>query len=1723
MVPRSAGLTMKDMGSDDNTIMRRLNIMTSRIKPHTASTMKRRVLLISDNPPASLTSGLRQLGVRTTTKSWRDPSRVIAASRPDIVIMDVDSSKRKRPAALAARNAICPVIFFLRGRLRPFGKGAYVREPLSRTSLEESVWSALESKSAPAPPDGSRALYESLFNGTHEGIIAVDEEQRVVLFNHGAEQKFGYTSDEILGKPLSLLVPEVFRNRHETKVRTFQKTAKIGKETGKRAPLPCRRKDGSEFVADIALSVYLDRGRRFYMALVHDVTDHHQLLADLHRNQEKYRIVADNTYDWEFWLTPDRRYVYSSPSCERITGYPADAFLRDAGLLERIIHEDDAQKFRDHQASVCGSPAVVDNLEFRIVRRDGEVRWIGHVCQPIFGANNEWLGIRGSNRDITERKQMEEQLRISESSYQGILNSITEAVYVQDENGRFLDVNQAAVRMYGYPREYFIGRTPEFLSAPDKNDFEAVADHVQKALQGVPQRFQFWGLRKDGSVFPKHVSLTPGTYFGKKVVIAVARDVTEWWRMETRYKALIENAPDGVVLISRDGKFLYGSPSVVRIFDYRPGDMATLNPADLTHPEDLGRVQSALAQLIENPATMPVLSYRFKHKDGSWRWIESTFSNLLSESSVGAIVINFRDITERRLAEEALMASEEKYRLLAETSRDLVVLDDIDGHILYANPSVERLLGYPLAELRQRTVFDIVAPEFIPATLERRARRAEGHLAMQQYEIDLLTRDGLRIPFEVSTTVATGGDRPLVVSVARDIRERRKAEESLKNQLRFSRALNRMMETAMVSDTSRDEMLDSMVQVIGGALDVDRCLIFDIHIAAGHVRSLSKWMGNGIDDFAPGIETYDLALFPQSAVRLAHEGQPIVSHDNERHPILVAEGSAPLLHDRMKVRSLLWFPFDRRVDGCFLLVFNQMNRQRNWTPEELDFVDSVSKHVTIALMKMRLVAERHEAEQYQRAAEQRYREIFDNVVEGVFQTSLHGDFIVANSAMARILGYDSPEDLMHQVTHIEKQLYADPNRRRELQALLDERDHVVDFESRVFRRDGQMIWISENIRVVRNPSGKPAYYEGTIVDITDRKTIEIKLVETLREFETLIEGIPDGVFLKDAHGRWLVTNAPAKKLFRLDGVEWYGKTDQELAILQPEMAYAYDQCIRLDETAWKNGCKTVGLEIIADTSGVRHYLEVTKTPLFDEAGGRLGLVIVGHDVTLERETRETIKEQEFLLDNAKDAIVVTDLDDRVLYWNHSAEKLYEWKREEAVNQNLTKLLSAHDVPDTLADILRSGGWAGELVHRSRSGRELLVESRQSLIKDSSGQPKSVLFINSDITEKKKMEQQFLRAQRAESIGRMASGIAHDLNNILSPILMAVQMFKERVPDPNLQKFIPLLESNVQRGADLMKKLLMFTRGVEGQYVRVDLGRVLSEVDHIVRSTFPKNIAVQTVAPSNLWPIRGDVTQLHQILLNLCVNARDAMPEGGHLSIEAENIVFQSGYVHRDQEAQPGPYVSVRVTDTGTGIPQDIQERMFEPFFSTKGIESGTGLGLSTVAALVKAHQGVVAVHSEVGQGTTFKVFIPASGVTSDKTEGNAGGSIWRGHGEIVLVVDDEPPIRKILTSILEAQGYKVMVAGDGHEALTIFREHAARIRVVVTDMSMPKLDGAALVKQLKAMSADVRIVAMSGLPHGVGDEKSGRLPVDAFLMKPYQAEEMLEVLHKLLLPQGAKA
>jgi len=750
-----------------------------------------------------------------------------------------------------------------------------------------------------------------------------------------------------------------------------------------------------------------------------------------------------------------------------------------------------------------------------------------------------------------------------------------------------------------------------------------------------------------------------------------------------------------------------------------------------------------------------------------------------------------------------------------------------------------------------------------------------------------------------------------------------------------------------------------------------------------------------------------------------------------------------------------------------------------------------------------------------RAAEEQVRLLSHAVLQApvsIIITDTAGRIEYTNPKFTELTGYTF-EEVRGQQTSILKSGHTPPAVYTELwQTIAAGREWRGELQNR--KKNGEVFWELASISPIRDAAGKITHYLAAKLDITERKLAEQVADNAMERYRALFEHSLHCLYLTDFEGRFLDANPAALALL---GYEHDDIPSLDFsALLSPEQL---PLAMRALEEVRKTGHQAGSAEFkLKCKNGDFVFVEASSSLVLRD-GQPYAIQGIARDLTARKAAERRIRAQADLIDLANEAIVAADLDRRISFWNHGAERLFGWSAAEMIGKLIDEVSAFGGIPggaEGHAATATVGDWRGEIQGHKRNGDPLVLETSITVLRDEAGQSTGRLSISTDITEKKKIAGLFLRAQRLEAIGALSSGIAHDLNNVLVPILLLAPMLKEKLADPSDVELLEMVEQSATRGATIIRQLLTFSRGVEGARVRIEVRHVLSEMSSIMRETFPRDIKLAVRVSADLGSIIGDATQIHQVLMNLCVNARDAMPAGGTLRLTARNLNLTEREAEMLPQAKPGQYLVIEVGDTGPGIPPEFIDRIFEPFFTTKEIGKGTGLGLSTVLGIVKSHDGFVTVESEPGHGAEFKVYLRAV-VDPDAPGPSAlAAAPPSGNDELVLVVDDEASIRATLRHVLESHRYRVVTAADGREALNILHQRLGEIRLVLTDLMMPLMSGSALIRAAQVLAPGLKFVAMIGLQNKEQQEELAKLGVREILMKPCGPQKVLAALRRQL-------
>jgi PAS domain S-box-containing protein len=732
----------------------------------------------------------------------------------------------------------------------------------------------------------------------------------------------------------------------------------------------------------------------------------------------------------------------------------------------------------------------------------------------------------------------------------------------------------------------------------------------------------------------------------------------------------------------------------------------------------------------------------------------------------------------------------------------------------------------------------------------------------------------------------------------------------------------------------------------------------------------------------------------------------------------------------------------------------------------------------------------------------------------------HSIYLHINQSELNMLGYECDEV-------VGKIYFPDlltPESKRKLRdnfVKFQERGFIEDVELEMVRKDGSICPVSLSAIIVRDDEGNYLISRSVVVDLSQRQRDEAGREEIAlmrpnsRDLtEQILDAVPDRISIYSIDERRIVyTNYSIGELLGYPTAEIERMGDRIVEILHhPDEPNPVEAIVGLQD----GEIKEFEYRMRHFNGEWRwHYLRCKNFATRPDGSVSQVLTIV-RDITERKLSEQIMHEQASLLDIAPDAMFVYDLNYQIVFWNQGAARLYGWQTAEAIGRDARQF----DSPDSLAQltnvmeiVLTTGKWEGELTKVTATGKLINIISRRALVRDAAGNANSILNVDTDITEKKQLESQLFASQRLESLGTLASGIAHDLNNIFTPILGIAEVLPLQFPnlDGRTQNLLKILNDSTRRGVDLVTQILSFTPGVEGKTAVIQVRDVVAEIQRIVRQTFPKNIETIFNYADSLSTIEADSTQIHQVLMNLCVNARDAMPSGGILTVSTENLKIDENSAKIHLDARLGDYIAISITDTGTGIAPELIDRIFDPFFTTKDIGKGTGLGLSTTMKIIKSHGGFINVNSEVGKGTCFKIYLPS--IDTYEIQPQPIVKLESGSNELILIVDDETSIRSITSTTLETYNYQILTAGDGIEAIATYAERKNDIDVILLDLMMPSLDILTTVRTIHKLNPHVRIIAMSGwVANQQITQTLQECGVMAFLQKPFTVEHLLRTL-----------
>jgi PAS domain S-box-containing protein len=1308
-----------------------------------------------------------------------------------------------------------------------------------------------------------------------------------------------------------------------------------------------------------------------------------------------------------------------------------------------LVYAEDLPRANDRYAATLSGERPA-RYEMRIRTKAGGFV-VGEFHSAPLIQRGRVVGEQGIARDITHRRRAEEAREAREERFRTLFESTDEALFLMDGQV-FLDINPKGLEMFGlHDRSDIIGHSPVDFSPPlqpdGRDSREKALEYILAALQGCPQRFYWKHARKDGATFDAEVSLNALTLYGRVHLQATVRDITARRAAE---QAMRTSETRFRLLAAHVPADVWTTDTDLRLTSI----YGSLVPP--VERLDLRRVGTTLYELFATrDESHPVIAAHRRALGGVSAQYERTAGPMVIEGRVeplrddtGAVVgcVGVAlDITERQRARGAMRRLAD----FVESSEDAIVTTAPDGTIETWNPAAEHLYGYPAREAVGRPITLIVPPDGV-AEFQRHMRLLEQGQPIGRYEAQRVRRDGRVISLSV-TLSAIRDERGALVGSSRifhDITERKRAEEALQaSETRF----RTLAATAPVGIVCTDPQglgtyfNNRLLEILG--------LKAEEAAGAGFMRS---------------IHPDDRERVASELADMAATGRPFHSEHRIRRP-----------------------------DGTVAWVLAQSAIERDDAGRVIGSIGTITD-ITV----------RKQAEEALQASETRFRSLTEHGMDLVTILGPEGRVVYVSPSVTRLLGY-GPLEMVGQVAfdHLHPD---DVAHMREAFARASEGDtSEIREEFRFRHKDGSWRVLES---VVTNLLSEPTV-AGLVInsrDITERR----KAQETLRQEQFLVtmllESVTDSIYFKDAESRFIRINHNLAKLFGLsDPAQAVGKTDFDFFARQHAQA-----ALETEREVIRTGRPAVDIEELEtwpdrpDT-----WVSSTKMPLRDATGSVVGTFGISRDITQRKRGEEALRHSEAdyrgLVDNAPLGVYRSTRGGRFLTVNPALVSMLGYDSAE----ELLRLDMARDVyadPEVRSAVIREGRPHVEVEWKRRDGKHILVQLSSREIPGPEGMGECYEGMVQDVTEQRSLENQYRQAQRLEAVGRLAGGVAHDFNNILTAISGYSDLLLEEMEpaDPKRQD-VEEIKAAAFRAAGLTRQLLTFSRKQVLETRVLDLNGVVQNLEKMLQRLIGEDVKLEVSPGSALGAVRADPGQLEQVIVNLAVNSRDAMPGGGRLTIETANVDFDETYAREHVDARAGRYVMLAVTDTGIGMDAETQSKIFEPFFTTKELGRGTGLGLSVVYGIVKQSGGSVWVYSEPGRGATFKVYLPRVDEPVEADEMEPAIQVVPGGAETVLLAEDDPSVREIVADVLTRKGYRVLRAPDGQTALEMARAVPGEISLLLTDLVMPGMTGRELAEALTAARPSVRVLYMSGytddavVRHGVLAEG---LP---YLQKPF--------------------
>jgi len=1411
-------------------------------------------------------------------------------------------------------------------------------------------------------------------------------------------------------------------------------------------------------------------GQHASILSLHDVTQRKRVEEALQKERDFAKNLVDTAHVIILVLDIEGNILQLNPFAESLTGYTLEN-VRGKNWFNLFIPE------REHAKVHAVFNELTEQNTIRaysdvILTAEGNESFVEWHCKTLTDTSNQTIGVLCIGIDISERMQAELALKASEERFRGFFENSPIGIFQSTFEGKLLHINPALAQMIGY------NSVDEALAHVTNfgRQFYDKIDTRKKivAITLTHENFQFFDLifrkketeRRYGKLFIRTVRDNKGK---PQYLEGLVEDITERKIAEEElektinlFQRLADNVPGMVYqylhTAGGNGKFTYISPHSREIYELESSEI--ISDVDkfyqLHHPHDFHLVCD-IAQISSPNAKPWNWEGRIITPSGKTKWVQGkAHPEILDNGDIlwDGVIM---DITERKFHEEKI----KQLSTAVEQSANAIVITNAAGEIEYVNPCFERVTGYSFEEavgqnprILKSTSHDKTYYENIWQQIMQ-GRDWMGEFQNKKKNGQLYWESATISPIKDETGKITH-----FIAIKEDITHRKEAELALRES---ENLLSQIYKTLHTGICLMD--VDSKLVEVNDAF----CNIF------GYSRS----------------EMIGMAFFRLSS--------------SEHTPYLKAIFESFISSDTEIPNEL----YVRRKDGVKIII--KISAGLLTREDGQRFVVSSIEDIT----------EQKISEQALEESEENYRRIVETASEGLWVIDEEGYITFSNRRMSEMLGR-SVEDIIG--TPLQDLI--DPEEKENLQIYLYRwKLGIEEPQDLKFRKlNGSVLWGIVNTSSIFDEYGKFTGALGMLTDITERKFAEEQLKSSQQKLKHHIESTPLAAIEFDMSFKIVSWNPASEKIFGFSKEEAIGKHVRML-IPNTEWQRVYNEWTDL----FQKHTGSVNTFANLRKSGEEIQCNWYSTSLVDNAGNTIGIAALAEDITekmlAEKALIESQKSLTAIFESIDAAVISIDYDLKIAMFNKAGQTIFGYSQDEIIGMSFDILLPEDSQQSHIEDIINFSSGSATTLKVSdeksffglrKDGTSFPVEASISKLMVG-GKPLMVILLN-DITERKKTQEQMLRTQRMESIGLLASGIAHDMNNILTPIMMSLELLKEIVHGEEGFERIQTINKSTRRAKNLIQQLLAFARGKSEQQIPVNLRRLILELINFMKETFPRSIELDAKIPKNLPFILGDPTQIHQVLMNLCVNAHDAMPEGGRLCISSEKTMLSEAEAKQYIDAKAGGYTKISVQDTGTGIAPEHLGKIFEPFFTTKQHGKGSGLGLAMTYTIVHNHGGFITVDSQEKLGTAFDVYFPLLQDDQHPDLDEIDAEAPEGNGEIILVVDDEKEIRDVTAKILSANGYIPFCATDGSQAVAMYVEHKDMINAVILDMMMPVMDGFATIRALKNINPKVKILCVSGLVDTESISKHSDIGqnVKGILTKPYNSESLLSSLYDIV-------